>query len=160
MRPDYVAAAAAHPRILGVNASRSSNNKENLIKMTIKRKLITIALLGFFSQFSIAQNQAAVGALREIVGIVVSINHFPSDADKAALGDISNNDSLPQGIRMIAGAVSSINHSPSDEGKQMMAQLQASARAPDQVKSLAKIIADFNHMPSEEDKTTLTQLFP
>ena len=127
--------------------------------MALTRKLITVALLGFFSQFAAAQNQAALGALQEIAGIVASINHFPSDADKAALGDISNNDSLPQGVRMIAGAVSSINHSPSDESKQMMAQLQAAARAPEAVKSLAKIISDFNHMPSDEDKVTLSQLF-
>ena len=83
-----------------------------------------------------------------------------NDNDKAALGDISNNESLPQGVRMMASAGSSINHSPSDQSKQMMAQLQAAAQAPDQVKSLARIIADFNHMPSDEEKATLAQLFP
>ena len=130
------------------------------MKMTLKRKFVAIALFGFFSQFSMAQNQVVIGALQEIAGIVASINHFPSDADKAALGDISDNDSLPQGVRMMASAVSSINHSPSDQSKQMMAQLQAAAQAPDQVKSLARIIADFNHMPSDEEKATLAQLFP
>ena len=83
-----------------------------------------------------AQNQAAIGALQEIADIVASISHFPSDADKAALANISNNDSLPQGITMIAGVVSSINHSPTDQGKQMMASLQEAAQAPEQVKSL------------------------
>ena len=130
------------------------------MKMTLTRKVITIALLGLFAQFAAAQNQPALGALQEIAGIVASINHFPSDADKVALRNISNNDSLPQGVRMIAGAVSSINHSPSDESKQVMSQLQAAMRAPEPVKSLAKIIADFNHMPSDEDKAALTQLFP
>jgi hypothetical protein len=44
--------------------------------MALTRKLITVALLGFFSQFAAAQNQAALGALQEIAGIVASINHF------------------------------------------------------------------------------------
>ena len=126
--------------------------------MSVKN-LVVIFLLGLFCQFSLAQNQAAVGALQEISRIVASINHFPSDADKNALENIVSNDNLPQGIRMIAGAVMSINHSASSESKQMMAQLQQAARAPDQVKSLAKIIANFNHMPSDEDKETLSQLF-
>jgi len=133
---------------------------ENIMKMALTRKFVAIALIGFFSQFSMAQNQAAIGALQEIAGIVATINHFPSDADKAALAAISSNDGLNQGIKMIAGAVSGINHSATDQGKQMMAQLQQAAQAPDQFKSLARIIADFNHMPSDEDKATLAQLFP
>jgi len=108
------------------------------MKMALTRKFVAIALFGFFSQFSMAQDQAVFGALQEIAGIVASISHFPPDADKAALADISNNDSLPQGIRMMAGVVSSINHSPSDQGKEMMARLQAADQAPEQIKSLAR----------------------
>ena len=111
---------------------------ENIMKMALTRKFVAIALFGFFSQFSMAQDQAVFGALQEIAGIVASISHFPPDADKAALADISNNDSLPQGIRMMDGVVSSINHSPSDQGKEMMARLQAADQAPEQIKSLAR----------------------
>ena len=133
---------------------------KNIMKMALTRKFVAIALFGFFSQFSMAQDQAVFGALQEIAGIVASISHVPSDADKAALADISDNNRLPQGIRMMAGVVSSINHSPSDQGKEMMARIRAADQAPEQIKSLARIIANFNHMPSDEEKVTLAQLFP
>ena len=133
--------------------------QEHIMKMILVKNLVAVILFGIFSHFSVAQNPAAIEALREISRIVATINHFPSDADKTALKNISENDNVPQGVRMIAGAVISINHSPSDESKQMMARLQSAAQAPDRVKSLAKIIADFNHMPSNEDKETLSQLF-
>ena len=124
------------------------------------RKLVAIALFGFFSQSSMAQDQEVFGALQEIAGIVASINHFPSDADKAALEDISDNDALPQAIRMMAGVVSSIDHFPSDQGKEMMTRIRAADQAPERIKSLAGIIANFKHMPSDEEKATLAQLFP
>ena len=92
------------------------------MKMTLVRKLAVIALFGLFSQFSMAQNPAVFGA---------SINHFPTDADKAALVEISNNGSLPQGIRMMASVVSEISHSPSDQGKELMASIQTAGQAPE-----------------------------
>tara|TARA_S200000501_G_C20676512_1_gene678715 strand:+ start:492 stop:800 length:309 start_codon:yes stop_codon:yes gene_type:complete len=102
-----------------------------MMKMTLVRKLAVIALFGLFSQFSMAQNPAVFGALQEIAGFVASINHFPTDADKAALVEISNNGSLPQGIRMMASVVSEISHSPSDQGKELMASIQTAGQAPE-----------------------------
>ena len=128
------------------------------MKITLIRKLVAVALIALFSQFSLAQD--AGGAIKQIADIVVSINHFPSDADKAALADIAGNDALPEGLRNMATAVSNISHAASAEGKAMMASIQASDTAPDRAKSLAGIIASLNHMPSDEAKATLAELFP
>jgi len=128
------------------------------MKITLIRKLVAVALIALFSQFSLAQD--AGGAIKQIADIVVSINHFPSDADKAALADIAGNDVLPEGLRNMATAVSNISHAASAEGKAMMASIQASDTAPDRAKSLAGIIASLNHMPSDEAKATLAELFP
>jgi hypothetical protein len=131
---------------------------ENIMKITLIRKLVAVALIALFSQFSLAQD--AGGAIKQIADIVVSINHFPSDADKAALADIAGNDALPEGLRNMATAVSNISHAASAEGKAMMASIQANGEAPDRAKSLAGIIASLNHMPSDEAKATLAELFP
>ena len=128
------------------------------MKITLIRKLVAVALIALFSQFSLAQD--AGGAIKQIADIVVSINHFPSDADKAALADIAGNDALPEGVRNMATAVSNISHAASAEGKAMMASIQANGEAPDRAKSLAGIIASLNHMPSDEAKATLAELFP
>jgi|TARA_B110001454_G_scaffold180095_1_gene173588 hypothetical protein len=131
---------------------------ENIMKITLIRKLVAVALIALFSQFSLAQD--AGGAIKQIADIVASINHFPSDADKAALADIAGNDALPEGLRNMATAVSNISHAASAEGKAMMAGIQANGEAPDRAKSLAGIIASLNHMPSDEAKATLAELFP
>jgi hypothetical protein len=131
---------------------------ENIMKITLIRKLVAVALIALFSQFSLAQD--AGGAIKQIADIVVSINHFPSDADKAALADIAGNDALPEGLRNMATAVSNISHAASAEGKAMMASIQANGEAPDRAKLLARIIASLNHMPSDEAKAALAESFP
>ena len=126
--------------------------------MNFARKIIIIAIVGLFSQFSMAQDNAS--AIKEIADIVASINHFPSDADKARLMAISGNDSLFEGIRAMATAVSNISHAANADGKAAMAALQAQDQIPDRAKALAGIIEGFNHMASDEGKATLAELFP
>ncbi len=129
------------------------------MKITFVRTLMAIVLMGFFTQVSVAQDENE-NALKEVADIVTSINHFPSDADKAALANIAANETLPQGIRDMATTVANIAHVANDEGKVAMARIQASDNAPDRVKVLAGMIASFNHMLSKEEKTTLARLFP
>ena len=126
--------------------------------MNFARKIIIIAIVGLFSQFSMAQDNA--GAIKDVADIVASINHFPSDADKARLMAISGNDSLFEGIRAMATAVSNISHAANADGKAAMAALQALDQLPDRAKALAGIIGSFNHMASDEGKATLAELFP
>ena len=126
--------------------------------MNFARKIIIIAIVGLFSQFSMAQDNA--GAIKDVADIVASINHFPSDADKARLMAISGNDSRFEGIRAMATAVSNISHAANADGKAAMAALQAQDQIPDRAKALAGIIEGFNHMASDEGKATLAELFP
>ena len=128
------------------------------MKLTLTRKIIAIALIGLFSQFSLAQDNA--GAAKQIADIVASLNHFPSDADKATLMAISGNDELAAGLRAMATAVSSFAHSTNDEGKEAMAGIQSNAEAPDRAKALAGIIASLNHTASDDAKATLAELYP
>ena len=45
------------------------------MKFAITRKIMLIAVIGLFSQFSLAQD--AGSALKQISDIVASLNHFP-----------------------------------------------------------------------------------
>ena len=126
--------------------------------MNLARKIIIIAIVGLFSQFSMAQDNAS--AIKEVADIVASINHFPSDADKDRLMAISDDDSLFDGIRAMATAVSNFAHAANADGKAAMASLQANDQIPDRAKALAGIIGNMNHTASADAKATLGELFP
>lgn len=129
------------------------------MKNTILKKFLLIAVIGLFSQFSVAQD-ANSAAAKQIADIVASLNHFPSDADKATLSAISGNSALAQGLRDMANAVSGIQHAATAEGKSAMAALQAAADTPDRGKALAGIIENINHTASADAKAQIAQLFP
>jgi len=126
--------------------------------MNLARKITIIAIVGLFSQFSMAQDNAS--AIKEVADIVASINHFPSDADKDRLMAISDDDSLFDGIRAMATAVSNFAHAANADGKAAMASLQAMDQIPDRAKALAGIIGNMNHTASADAKATLGELFP
>ena len=134
---------------------------EKIMKVLLIRNILSMVMFGLFTQFSVAQdvNPGRVAAT-QVAHIVASIEHFPSDDDKAALAMISGNDKLPQGVRDMAMAVSNIAHETNDEGKAAMMRLQASENAPDRAKTLAGIIGSFNHMVNDETKETIAQLYP
>jgi hypothetical protein len=127
--------------------------------MKIILKLISAcALMGMLAQPALAQDVNA--ALNQIADIVASLNHFPSDEDKAVLAEIAANVNYPEGLRNMATAVSNISHAATAEGKEMMAAVQANMQAPESARALAGVIANVNHMASDEAKATLAQHFP
>lgn len=129
------------------------------MKNTILQKFLLIAVIGLFSQFSLAQD-ANSAAVKQVADIVANLNHFPSDADKATLAAISGNTALAQGIRDMATAVSNIQHAATAEGKSAMAALAAADNTPERGKVLAGIIANINHTASADAKAQIAQLFP
>ncbi len=124
------------------------------------RNIVVVIVFGVFSQGAVAQDSANMVALKQVADIVVSMNHFPSDDDKAALATIAANEELPQGLRDMATTITNIEHQPNEEGKAAMARIQESEEAPDRAKTLAGMIASFNHMLNDEQKATLAGLFP
>ena len=123
------------------------------MKIALTRKLAVATLALLFAQFVSADHHNPT-AFREIASIVASINHFPSDADKAKLAEIAADESIAENLRIMATTVANINHSATAEGKAAMAAIQA-GDAPDVGKTLAGIIANLNHVPSDEDKATI-----
>ena len=128
------------------------------MKFSLTKKIAAIALITVFSQLTLAQDNPNGAAFREIADIVVSLNHFPSDADKATLMAISSNDALAEPLREMATTVANISHAANAEGKEAMARIQA-AEVPDNGKALAGIIASLNHTASAEAKATIAAMF-
>ena len=125
------------------------------MKSGIAKKLLVIASIGAFSQFALADVESA---RKSVAGIVASMNHFASDAEKAQLAAIAADDTSGQGMQMIATAVMNIQHAATAEGKEAMGQIMAAEQAPAEVKALAEIVMGFNHMASDEAKAALATL--
>ncbi|MEQ8953456.1 MAG: hypothetical protein RL120_04920, partial [Gammaproteobacteria bacterium] len=81
---------------------------------TIVKCFSVLAALALLSQPTLAQDDPNSAAATQIAAILVSLNHFPSDADKETLNAIANNASLAQAVRDMASAVASISHAASD----------------------------------------------
>lgn len=122
------------------------------MKSTSLRAILVLVAIFSFSPLALADTDSA---RQQIAGILVNLNHFPSDADKAALMAIANDESIGQGVRMLANAVHNIQHAATAEDKTAMANLMESERAPASTKAIAAIVANINHMPSDEAKATL-----
>ncbi|NQV70696.1 MAG: hypothetical protein HQ498_11790 [Pseudohongiella sp.] len=125
------------------------------MKLAITKKLAAIALIGLFSQISLAD---AASAQKTIAGIVAGMNHFANDAQKAQLAAIASDDSSGRGMQMIATAVGGIQHAATAEGKASMDQIIGYDGASAEAKALAKIVMEFNHMASAEAKAELAKL--
>lgn len=98
---------------------------------------------------------AASMAVRGMAGIVMKLNHYPSDAEKAELKAIAADKESTDQERMIATAISNMEHkvTAGDAGKlkQVMNDMSASA----EVRDLAGIVLKISHNPSKEDKRKL-----
>jgi len=131
------------------------------MKLITPSRLIALLLAGLFSAGTLAQDTTPpMTALAEIAGIVSSINHFPSDADKARLMVFAENENYPPGLRDMATTVASISHSATAEGREAMARVIADEQVPDSARELARIISDLNHTASDADKAKIEMLFP
>ena len=108
-----------------------------------------------FNQVALADNDSAAKA---IAGVLVNLNHFPSDADKAILMEIASDESNGQGFRAIARAVHNMQHAASAEDKELMGRIMAADQADSRAKALAEIVANISHVPSDEAKATLQEM--
>jgi len=125
------------------------------MKITLTRNIIILALMACFSQFALADNASAQ---KTIATVLHNLNHFPSDADKAALMAISEDASVGRGYQALAGAVANISHSATAEGKEITARIIDAAAAPADLKTLAGIVASISHVASADAKATLAAM--
>ncbi len=101
---------------------------------------------------------AASAAVREMAGIVMNLNHYPSDAEKAELKAITANKDSTEQERAIATAISNMEHKVAAGDADKLKQVMNDMSAPAEVRDLAGIVMNFSHKPSKEDKRKLEML--
>jgi hypothetical protein len=117
---------------------------------------LAVAMLGAFMALNVAL--AADDAIGTLARITMSLNHYPSDADKEELNAIIESDETTDEEVTIALAILNMQHTVGAGDAQRLDQLVADDMVEESVKTLAGILLHLNHTPSDEDKALLSAL--
>jgi len=128
----------------------------SLLNSKIFKRLVLFFLLLSPGVAAYAADNAT--ATKSIAGALLNLNHFPSDAEKAELVAIAEDDGVGRAFRAVANAVANIQHSAQDSDKDIMNRIIASERAHDNAKMFAEILLNLNHSVGEEAKLRLQEL--
>ena len=98
---------------------------------------------------------AASAAVREMAGIMMHLEHYPSDAEKARLNAIAADQGSSAQERVIATAMLNLKHHAAAGDVDKLKMVSGDISAPVEVRELAGIVLSLNHMPSTADKGKL-----
>lgn len=101
---------------------------------------------------------AQAGAVGEMSNMIIGLNHYPSDAEKARLQEIASDANASAQEKTIATALMNMQHSVSDDDKAKLKQIADDAAAPANIREVAGILMTISHKPSADDKAKLQKL--
>ena len=124
--------------------------------MTSKKMLYIGSLLGLMLAAQSAL--AASAAVREMAGILVHFEHYPSAAEKAKLKGIADNKASTKQEQELANAIANFQHKVAGDDIDKLKHVKDDTAAAAEVRELAGIILNVNHIPSAADKAKLEQM--
>jgi hypothetical protein len=101
---------------------------------------------------------AASAAVKEMAGIMMHLNHYPDDAEKARLKAIAADMGNTEQERVIATAISNLEHKVAAADADKLRQVTGDMSAPAEVRDLAGIVLGINHKPGKEEKKRLEMM--
>lgn len=100
----------------------------------------------------------ASDAVKTVAGILLTVNHFPSDAEKATLEELAAQPTTTENEKVLIEALVNMEHSVREADEARLAAIAADQSAPESVRTVAEILGRFLHMASDEDKAALKEL--
>jgi hypothetical protein len=97
-------------------------------------------------------------AVQTMAGILTSLNHFPTDAEKQSLKQIAEDKAVTEDERTIARALMNVQHTVAESDKAKLETIVSNKKAAASAKTLASAILNLNHKVSEADKKKLQAL--
>jgi hypothetical protein len=116
--------------------------------------LLSIASLMLGAQSA----QAASAAVREMAGIMMHLNHYPSDAEKVRLKAIAADAGSIVQERVIAAAITNLEHRVAADDADKLKKVAGDMSVSAEVRELAAILLSINHRPSGADKKKLEMM--
>ena len=124
----------------------------------MKKFALLVTGIGITLLFATGVVLADDGAIQTMARITESLNHFPSDDDKATLEGIINSDDTSDEEADIAMAIANIEHKVIEKDIERLSDLINDDSTGEDARKLAGILLRINHAPSDEDKATLAAL--
>jgi len=124
----------------------------------MKKFVLVLTGIAITSLFSTGFVLADDAAIKTMARITMSLNHFPSDDDKATLKGIIDSDDSTEEAADIAMAISNIQHKVTEKDTDRLEDIISDDSVGADAQKLASILLRINHTPSDEDKVTLAAL--
>ena len=123
--------------------------------MKYRIAIVSVALL-----FGIAAvtNAAEGSAVQTMASILLHLQHYPTDADKQSLRQITEDKSATKDERTVAQALMDVKHTAAAADRPKLEGIEKDDKASSSVKTLASILLNLKHVPSESDKEKLKAL--
>src|ERR1700730_2594991 len=130
--------------------------KRREIPMKYRTAILSVVL--FLGVVATVTNAAESKAVQTMATILLHLQHFPTDADKQSLRQITEDKSATKDERTVAQALMDVQHTAPAADKPKLEAIVKSDKESSSVKKLAEIILKLSHMPSESDKEKLKAL--
>ena len=126
----------------------------------VNRLIHTAAVAAFTVATLTAQPMPADGAahVRTMAGILATLNHYPSDAEKKSLQAIVDDKTAGANEKTLAQALINVQHTVSPADKPKVEAVVKDATASASLKTLASVLVGLNHTASAAEKDTLAKL--
>ena len=120
------------------------------------RQLAAICLFALFTPFLVAGSGDEPVAT--MAGILMGVNHYPSDEEKAKLAKIAGNPDNSEAIKTIAMALHDMEHKVSAGDREKLQAIVDSEGTDENVKTLAEVLMNVNHKASDDAVARLKAL--
>jgi len=97
-------------------------------------------------------------SIKDMAGIIMHLNHYPSEGEKQELAAMAGDNHLSTGERALAGALMRMQHSVEGEDAAALRTLSADKNASPDERELADILLGIHHHPSASDQQRLKAL--
>lgn len=124
----------------------------------MKYRTAILAVVLFFGVVATVASAAESKAVQTMAAIMLHLQHFPSDADKQSLKQITEDKSATADERTVAHALIDVQHTVAAADKPKLEAIVNDGKAANSVKTLASILLTLKHMPSDSDKEKLKAL--
>jgi len=118
--------------------------------------VLALALLTTVAIRPVAAQESA--AVKTIAGILMTINHFPSDADKKTLTSLASQSSTTDQEKVLIQAILGMQHSIAAADKPKVEAVMKDAKASAGAKTIATILDNFLHTASADEKAALKKI--
>ena len=124
--------------------------------MTYRTAILSGVL--FLAGVATVSNAAESKAVQTMATILLHFQHFPSDADKQSLKQITEDKSATNDERTVAQAIMDVQHTVAPTDKPKLEAIVNDDKAASSVKTLASVVLSLKHTPSDSDKEKLKAL--